>query len=58
MSSFFCLVEVVFNTTCHNIFLMCQVVLKHLKKVHDFRLFIYKCKHVYTKGILHLSMLV
>ena len=56
MCTFFCFVEFVLCTSCNNVFLMFQIMLKHFQKVQDFRLFVYQSKHDHTKGILELCM--
>ena len=58
MCTFFCFVEFVLCTSCNNIFLMSQIMLEHLQKIQNFRLFVYQCKHGHTKGILQLCMFI
>ena len=58
MSSLLCFIQVILCSSCHNIFLMTQVVLQHLKKIHNLRLIINERQHDHTKCILKLCMFI
>ena len=52
------LIELVFCAPCHHFFLMLQIVVQHIEKIHNFRLIVYQCQHDDTKSILKLGMFV
>ena len=62
MRTFLCLIQIIFGTSCNDIFLMSKIVFQHLRKCQDFRLktsvYGYQAKHNYAKSILKLCMLV
>ena len=58
MSSLFSLCKIELCSSLDNIFLMLNVILKHIKNVENLWLIVNKCKHVNTKCILKLCMLI
>ena len=58
MGSLLRFVEVVFRPSCDNILLMLQVILEHIKNVHDLRLIVHEGEHDHTERILKLCMLI
>ena len=58
MSSLLSRIEVEFCSSCNNILLMLNIILKHIRKAENLRLVVYKCKHIYAKCILKLCMSV
>ena len=62
MRTFLRLIQIIFGTSCNDIFLMRKIVFQHLRKSQDFWLkasvYSYQTKHDYTKSILKLCMLV
>ena len=42
MGALFCLIQIVFRSSCHNILLVNQVIIKHLIQIQHFRLIIHK----------------
>ena len=62
MRTFLCLIQIIFGTSCNDIFLMSKIVFQHLRKCQDFRLkasvYGYQAKHDHTKCVLKLCMLV
>ena len=57
MSSFLRLVQIIPGPSGHDLFLMLQIILQHLEKVHHLRLVAVQCKHIHTESILQLGML-
>ena len=62
MSTLLCLIQIIFRSSCYDIFLMCKVMFKHLRKSQNFRLktSVYRnqTQHDHTKSILKLCMLI
>ena len=57
MVPLFGLVEVVARAAGHNILLMIQIIIEHLKEVHDLGLIVDKSQHGDSEGVLHLCVL-
>ena len=58
MGTLFRFIQIVFSSSCNNILLMLQIMLQHLKNIHDLRLIIYQSKHDHTERILKLCMFI
>ena len=58
MSSLLSLIKIKLSSSCYYIFLMLDVVLKHVDKWKNLRLVINKRKHVNAKCIFQLCMLI
>ncbi len=56
--SFLCLVQIIFGSSGHNIFLVIQIVNQHIQKVHHLGLVIDQGKHDNTEGVLKLRVLI
>ena len=62
MRTFLRFIQIIFGTSCNDVFLMRKVVFQHFRKCQDFRLkasvYGYQAKHDHTKCVLKLCMLV
>ena len=58
MISLFSLIQIILSPSGHHIFLMIQIVSKHILNVHHLWLVIHQSKHDHTEGILKLRMFI
>ena len=58
MRAFFRFIQIIFGSSGDNIFLMFQIIGKHLQKIEDLRLIVDQSQHDHTKAVLQLGVFI